>query len=132
VLVIETPAVKSFCEPFKATHALYYDGQPLRRLDLTDLDLNAVSRYLVETEQVDLDDDFQYLLRAWRLYDGAHLTVGGLVLFGRAPQAELESSRVVVGAFDGDDIGDDFLDRKDLVGGLFEIVNQVEVSCGSI
>jgi ATP-dependent DNA helicase RecG len=112
---------------FQATHALYYDEQPLRRLNLTDLDLDAVSRYLVETEQVDLDDDVQRLLRAWRLYDGTHPTVGGLVLFGRAPQAELESSRVVVGAFDGDDVGDDLLDRKDLVGDLFEIVDQVEV-----
>lgn len=49
------------------------------------------------------------------------------MLFGRAPQAELESSRVVVGALDGGDIGGDFVDRKDLSGGLFEIVDQVEV-----
>ena len=112
---------------FQATHALFFDEQALPRLDVTDLDLDAVSRYISDYEQLDLGDDIQRLLRAWRLYDGAHPTVGGLVLFGRAPQEELESSRVVVGAFDGADIGNDFIDRKDLSGGLFDIVRQVEV-----
>lgn len=79
---------------FQAAHSLFYDEQPLPRLHLTDLDLDAVSRYLDETGQVDLDDDLVRLLRAWRMYDGSHPTVGGLVLFGRRPQAELESSRV--------------------------------------
>lgn len=112
---------------FQATHALFFDEQALPRLDATDLDFTAVSRYLQDTEQADLADDLTRLLRAWRLYDGAHPTVGGLVLFGRAPQADLESSRVVVGAFDKADIGHDFIDRKDLAGGLFEILNQVEI-----
>jgi len=60
------------------------------------------------------------------MYDGRHPTVGGLVLFGRRPQAELESARVVVGAVAGDDIGSHFLDRKDISGGLFDVVAQVE------
>jgi predicted HTH transcriptional regulator len=51
---------------------------------------------------------------------------GGLVLFGRRPQAELESSRVVVGALVGDDIGDDFVDRKDLSGPLLGVIAQIE------
>lgn len=60
--------------------------------------------------------------------DGVELSllVGGLVLFGRRPQLELESSRVVVGALSGTDIGDNFVDRKDLTGGLFEVVDQIE------
>ena len=66
------------------------------------------------------------LLRAWRLYDGEHPTIGGIVLFGRAPQTALESTEVVVGAFAGDDTGGDLIDRKDLSGGFFEIVAQVE------
>jgi predicted HTH transcriptional regulator len=111
---------------FQATQALFFDELPLTRLDLTDLDLDAVSRYIAETGQPDVDDDLPRLLRAWRMYDGRHPTVGGLVLFGRRPQAELESSRVVVGALAGDDIGSDFLDRKDISGGLFDVVAQVE------
>ena len=111
---------------FQAARSLFYDEQPLPRLNLADLDLDAVSRYLDDTNQIDLDDDLVRLLRAWRMYDGSHPTVGGLVLFGRRPQAALESSRVVVGALAGDDIGDDFVDRKDLYGSLFSVIAQIE------
>ncbi|MGH3938548.1 MAG: RNA-binding domain-containing protein [Pseudonocardiaceae bacterium] len=111
---------------FQAAHSLFYDEQPLPRLALTELDLNEVSRYLDDTNQMDLDDDLVRLLRAWRMYDGSHPTVGGLVLLGRRPQAYLESSRVVVGALVGDDIGDDFIDRKDVHGSLFSAITQIE------
>ncbi|MGH3707184.1 MAG: hypothetical protein ACRDRQ_03570, partial [Pseudonocardiaceae bacterium] len=86
----------------------------------------AVTRYLDDTNQMDVDDDLVRLLRAWRMFDGSHPAVGGLVLFGRRPQAELESFRVVVGALVGDDIGDDFVDRKGLVGPLLDVITQIE------
>jgi len=108
---------------FQATQALFYDEQPLQRLDLAAMDLDAVTRYLQNTEWAEPDEDVVRLLRAWRMYDGVHPTVGGLVVFGRRPQLELESSRVVVGAL----TGDDFVDRKDLGGDLFDIVDQIEV-----
>ena len=111
---------------FQVAHSLFYDEQPLPRLDLADLDLDAVARYLDDTNQVDLDEDLVRLLRAWRMYDGSHPTVGGLVLFGRHPQAQLESSRVVVGALAGDDIGNDFVDRKDIDGPLLSVIAQIE------
>ncbi|MGH3768880.1 MAG: RNA-binding domain-containing protein [Pseudonocardiaceae bacterium] len=111
---------------FQAAHSLFYDEQPLPRLGLADLDLDAVSRHLEDTNQMDLDDDLVRLLRAWRMYDGSHPTIGGLVVFGRHPQTELQSSRVVVGALAGDDIGDDFVDRKDLSGSLFGVLGQIE------
>jgi ATP-dependent DNA helicase RecG len=112
---------------FQAGQSLFYDEQPLQRLELGDLDLDAVQRHLADADQGDLDDNLPRLLRAWGLYDGTHPTVGGTVLFGRAPQTVLESSKVVVGALDGTDIGDDFVDRKDLSGGLFDVVSQIEV-----
>lgn len=110
---------------FQATESLFYDEQRLGRLDLSDLDLDAVSRHLADAREQDLGEDLPRLLRAWRLYDGEHPTVGGAVLFGRNPQAALESSKVVVGALSGSDLGDDFIDRKDLSGGLFDIVDQI-------
>lgn len=111
---------------FQAGQSLFYDEQALSRLGLGDLDLEAVHRHLEDVGGQDLDDDLPRLLRAWGLYDGTHPTVGGIVLFGRNPQKALESSKVVVGALDGTDIGDDFIDRKDLSGGLFAVVTQIE------
>ncbi|MBV9448473.1 MAG: putative DNA binding domain-containing protein [Streptosporangiaceae bacterium] len=110
---------------FQASRSLFYDEQPLPQLGLAALDLDAVARHL-ELEQQDLGDDLPRLLRAWGLYDGVHPTVGGVVVFGRNPQAVLQSSQVVVGALPGTELGDDFVDRKDLTGDLFEIIAQIE------
>jgi len=111
---------------FQAGENLYFDEQPLRRLGLTDLDLDAVSRHLEDSGQSDLGDELPRLLTAWRMYTGNHPTVGGMVVFGRRPQQHLEATRVVVGTLTGDDLGDDFLDRKDLSGNLFDVLDQVE------
>jgi len=115
---------------FQASRSLFYDEQPLPQLGLADIDLDAVARHLTATEQQDLGDDLPRILRAWGLFDGEHPTVGGVVVFGRNPQALLEASRVVVGALPGTEIGDDFVDRKDLSGDLFEIIAQIETFLG--
>lgn len=112
---------------FQASRSLFYDEQPLPQLSLADLDLDAVGRHLSLTEQQELGEDLPRLLRAWGLYEDGHPTIGGAVVFGHNPQAVLESSKVVVGALVGTEIGDDFRDRKDLSGDLFEIIDQIEV-----
>ncbi len=111
---------------FQASRSLFYDEQPLPQLSLADIDFDAVLRHLQATDQQELGDDLPRLLRAWGMSDGVHPTVGGVVVFGRSPQAALEASRVVVGALPGTDIGDDFIDRKDLTGDLFELIAQIE------
>ncbi|WP_300604367.1 RNA-binding domain-containing protein [Trebonia sp.] len=111
---------------FQASRSLFYDEQPLPQLGLSALDLDAVRLHLERTDQQELGDDLPRLLRAWGLYEEGHPTVGGAVVFGRNPQAVLQSSAVVVGALPGYDIGDDFLDRKDLSGHLFRIIDQIE------
>jgi ATP-dependent DNA helicase RecG len=68
---------------FQAANSLFYDGQPLPRLGLGDLDLDAVVRHLADAGQQDLGDDLPQQLSAWGLYDGRHPTIGGVVLFGR-------------------------------------------------
>jgi len=107
---------------FQASKALFYDEQVMPRFDLTDLDLDAVVRYADDTGRDDIGEDLPRLLHAWRLVEGDSPTVGGMLLFGRRPQAALESARVVVGAVAGDDIGGDFIDRKDLEGSLFDLI----------
>jgi len=122
----DVPAGRNSCECFTPLRRCSFDEQPLTRLNLEDLDLRAVGRYLRTTGQEDLDDEIPRLLRSWRLLDGEVPTVAGVLLFGRDPQAVLESSRVVVGAVEGDDIGADFVDRQDLRGGLLDVVSQAE------
>lgn len=111
---------------FQASTDLYYDEQPLRRYDIGELDFEAVDRYLVDTEREAMLDDVQRVLRAWRLLDNSTPTLAGVVLFGRQPQQVLQSAGVVVGRLSGTDIGDDFLDRKDITGDLRTVISSVE------
>jgi ATP-dependent DNA helicase RecG len=111
---------------FQASQAFFYDEQPLTRLDLADLDLEAVERYVIDAGREEPEEDLYRLLRAWRLADADHPTVGGVLLFGRHPQDVLESSRVVVGAVHGTEIGGDFIDRKDITGVFTEVITAVE------
>ena len=111
---------------FQASSDLYYDEQPMRRYDIGELDLDAVERYLVDTDREAMLDDVDRVLRAWRLIDSSTPTVAGVVLFGRRPQTLLESAGVVVGRLAGIDLGNDFLDRQDVTGELRTVLSLVE------
>jgi len=115
---------------FQATRSLFYDEQSLPGLTLADLELDAVTRHLADVGQSELANDLPRLLHAWGLFGDEYPTVGGILLFGRNPQAALESSRAVAGAVSGTELGGDFVDRKDLFGGLFDIIAQAETFLG--
>jgi len=111
---------------FQPTESFYYDEQPLPRTSLADLDSDEIGHYVSQLEQDWPIDDRARLLRNWRLTDGGHVTVSGILLFGREPQAFLPSSGVVVAAFDGDDTSGDPIDVKNLRGGFFDLLEDVE------
>ncbi|MDL5157469.1 RNA-binding domain-containing protein [Actinomycetospora termitidis] len=110
---------------FQAAQDLFYDEVPLRQIGLSTLDTESVGRHLVEVGLEDESDDPARILRAWRMSDGDHPTVGGLIVFGRRPQDHLVSSGVIAGVYEGLDPGDDLLDRKDLTGNVFALVDQL-------
>ncbi|MDI3280863.1 MAG: ATP-binding protein, partial [Bacillota bacterium] len=114
---------------FQATESLYYDETPLLRLGWSDLDLDAVKHYLEQTGQSELVEDvedLERLLRNWRLYDGQHPTVAGLVLFGRDPQRHLPFAQINAARFPGTDSSEDPMDRKDLKGRLLDVIDQAK------
>jgi ATP-dependent DNA helicase RecG len=111
---------------FQATEILYYDETPLPRLELTDLDLNAVELFLEETGQGDLGVDIERLLRNWRLLSGDHPTIAGVILFGRRPQQHLPSAQINAFRFPGTESSVDPLDAKELTGRLFDVIDQAQ------
>lgn len=115
---------------FQASTSLFFDEQPLRRLTLADLDFDLVDRYLIDTERDDLRDQPERVLRSWRLVDDATPTVAGAVLFGHRPQEALPAAGVVLGAVEGTELGDDFIDRTDLVGDFQSVIDGIQVFFG--
>ncbi len=112
---------------FQATESLFYDETRLAGAERSDLDLDALDRFLV-------DHDLEYLrgeglgalLRTWRLAVDGTPTLAGMVLFGRRPQEWLPYAQVNAARFRGDDSAGDPLDRTDLGGRLLEVVEQTE------
>jgi hypothetical protein len=66
------------------------------------------------------------LLRNWRMTDGEHPTVAGMVMFGRKPHEHLPNMHISAAHFPGTDIGDDLLDQKDLTGRLLDVIDEAE------
>jgi len=117
---------QDWLRPSQATESFYYDEQPLLRTGLADLDSDEIERYVSQLGQDWPIDDRARLLRNWRLTDGSHATVSGILLFGREPQVFLPSSGVVVAAFAGEDTSGDPIDVKELRGGFFDLLEDIE------
>jgi ATP-dependent DNA helicase RecG len=111
---------------FQATESLYYDETPLPRLGLTDLDLDALDRYLEATGQEELKSNRERLLVNWGLLSGGHPTIAGIVLFSRQPQRHLPFAQINAARFPGTESSVDPLDRKDLTGRLLDVIDQTE------
>jgi ATP-dependent DNA helicase RecG len=111
---------------FQATESLYYDETPLPRLSLTDLDLDALDRYLEATGQEELKSNRERLLMNWGLLSGDHPTIAGIVLFGREPQRHLPFAQINSARFPGTESSVEPSDRKDLTGRLLDVIDQAE------
>lgn len=111
---------------FQASESFYYDESRLLRLSLADLDFDAVEQYLRDTEQDEHIDDAERLLRNWRLLEGEHPTVAGVVMFGRKPQTNLPQAQINAATFAGNDTSDNPIDRTDLTGRLLDVLGQAE------
>jgi len=111
---------------FQATESLYYDETPMLRLAPNDLDMLAFTKFLKDTGQAHLADDKERLLENWYLIANGHPTVAGILLFGNDPQQHLPYAQINAARFPGTDSSFDPLDRKDLTGRLFEVIDQAE------
>jgi ATP-dependent DNA helicase RecG len=111
---------------FHATESSYYDETPLPRLTLTDLDLDALDRYLETTGQAELKDQPERLLTNWGLLSKGYPTIAGLVLFGQEPQKHLPFAQINAARFPGTDSSEEPSDRKDLTGRLLDVIDQAE------
>lgn len=111
---------------FQAIESLYDDETPLPRLTLTDLDLDALDRYLEATGQEELKSNRERLLMNWGLLSGGHPTISGIVLLGREPQRHLPFAQINAARFPGTESSVEPSDRKDLTGRLLDVIDQAE------
>jgi len=114
---------------YQATFDLFPDELPVSRTGLADLDrpyFEAAfqSFYGLAVDEMELP--FAQLLRNLKLMREEELTLAGVLLFGRRPQAWLPFAEVTAVRFPGTQMGESFVDRKDIEGTLEQQITGAE------
>ncbi len=114
---------------YQAALALFPDELPVPNTKLPDLDQGYFERQFETFAEMPVEDtglSLERLLSNLKLWDGSTLTVAGLLLFGRNPQAHLPFAMVSAVHFKGTEIGEEFLDRKEILGTLEDQITDAE------
>lgn len=114
---------------YQSALALFPDELPVPNTTLSDLDQGYFERKFETFGEVTVEDtglSLTRLLSNLKLWDGTTLTVAGLLLFGRNPQAHLPFAMVSAVHFKGKEIGEEFLDRKEILGTLEDQITDAE------
>lgn len=114
---------------YQATFDLFPDELPVAGTTLADLDrpyFEAAFQAFYGTTVDEAGLPLPQLLRNLKLMKDGELTLAGVVLFGRRPQALLPFAKVTAVRFQGTEMGERFLDRKDIEGALEQQVSGTE------
>lgn len=114
---------------FQAAESLYFDDLPCRGTTLADFDTASFERFFAEafgSPVAQAGVPFEQLLRNSRLAKGGELTLAGVLLFGRNPQAWYPYACIHAAHVHGTDLADNDLDRADLTGTLATQVRDAE------
>lgn len=120
---------------FQQAGLVHFDTAPVADTGIEGIDLRSVDAYYrayYETDFLDLPaDEQQSLLQNADILtelEGKQVaTVGGLLMFGKQPQRRLPHSSIMFAVFNGNDITDDLLDKKEIIGTLPELIDKVVV-----
>lgn len=115
---------------FQAAGLVHFDLSPVEQTGPEDLDEARLQTDWHTDNQIDyyrLDsgERLNRLLNAdlLSLHEGVPVcTIGGLLMFGRQPQRRLPQSAIQFAVFDGLDITDPLLDKKELTGVLPDLI----------
>lgn len=109
--------------------ALFPDELPVVGTDLSDLDLGYFERSFQVFAEMPIEDTglpLEKLLSNLKLLKDGKLTIAGLLLFARNPQFRLPYALISAVHFRGNEITEEFLDRKELLGTLEQQITSAE------
>jgi ATP-dependent DNA helicase RecG len=120
---------------FEATGAFHFDISPVEETSMKDLNIDIIRDYFLKYNIFDLFDEStetveRILINADILKEvvGKVLcTVGGLLIFGKKPEKHLPQNGVSFAHFKGEEITDELIDKKIIVGRLPDIAEQLLV-----
>lgn len=116
---------------YLAVRSLYYDETALVETGINDLDLHVLDEFLNVVYGYAWDEsrtraEYLRLLQNLKAMQGDAVTVAGMLVFARHPQASLPTARIDFAHIDGTSIGETFLDHKTVAGRLPQQLDGIE------
>lgn len=116
---------------FQQAGIVHFDLSPVEGTEGKDLDLLKVNDYWstcydINFISLEKHEQQKILINSDIIvpFEGGNVTsVGGLLLFGKQPQRRLPQSSIKTAIFKGEDITDDIIDKKEIIGVLPEIID---------
>lgn len=119
---------------FQQAGLVHFDIAPLEGTLETDLNRNKLQEYWEDYYDIDYSrlesvEQEKLLLNADILVENGgerRVSVGGMLIFGVAPQRRLPQSSIQFAVFDGLSLTDDLLDKHEITGTLPELIQQTK------
>lgn len=120
---------------FQASGAIHFDISPVEGTSKKDLNMDLIRDYFLKYNMFDLYEETEetvdrILVNADILREGVNTkecTVGGLLIFGKKAEDRLPQNGISFAHFKGNDITEELIDKKQIVGTLPDIVEQTLV-----
>lgn len=120
---------------FQASGAVHFDISSVEGTTKKDLNMDLIRDYFLKYNMFDLYEETEeavdrILVNADILREGANTkecTVGGLLIFGKKVEDRLPQNGISFAHFRGNDITEELIDKKQILGNLPDIVEQALV-----
>ncbi|MSU00229.1 ATP-binding protein [Tissierella pigra] len=117
---------------FQASGAVHFDISSVEGTTKKDINMDLIRDYFLKYNMFDLYEETEeavdrILVNADILKEGINTkecTVGGLLIFGKKVEDKLPQSGISFAHFKGNDITEELIDKKQIVGNLPDIVEQ--------
>ncbi|KPA19747.1 transcriptional regulator [Candidatus Magnetomorum sp. HK-1] len=107
---------------FQASGAFHFDLIEVDRSKIIDLDMNQISDYFSRYQISFLDEPeserFRLMAASDILTENHKPTVAGLLIFGISPERSLPASGISFAHFEGNEITENLIDKKNIKGSL--------------
>ncbi|MGH4051474.1 MAG: RNA-binding domain-containing protein [Clostridium sp.] len=120
---------------FEANGALHFDISPIEETSIKDLNIDIIRDYFIMYNTFDLYEEEKETIE--RILINADIlkekdakvvcSVGGLLVFGKNPEKYLPQNGVSFAHFKGNDITDELIDKKVIIGRIQDIAEQLLV-----
>lgn len=120
---------------FQASGIVHYDISPVKGTTKKDLNMDLIRDYFLKYNTFDIYEEDEgtvdrILINADILSEAANTiecTVGGLLIFGKRVEDKLPQNGISFAHFRGNDITEELIDKKQIVGNLPDLVEQALV-----